>query len=130
MKKIEEEREKMIQQMSVGGQQIMMQNDKGEQVPLSPQQVIQVLNDLQNQIKFLTDKLNESQQIIMEKDTLIRNLQRDVMSSGAINTPNATGELLKKEESISELHIEKIRLELDAEEDAKCEPVIMINIAD
>ncbi len=130
MKKIEEEREKMIQQMSGGGQQIMMQNDKGEQVPLSPQQVIQVLNDLQNQIKFLTDKLNESQQIIMEKDNLIRNLQRDVMASGAINTPNATGELLKKEESISELHIEKIRLELDAEEDAKCEPVIMINIAD
>lgn len=129
MKKIEEEREKMMQQMAGQQQQVMMQNEKGESVPLSPQQVIQVLNDLQSQIKTLTEKLQESERIIFEKDMLIRNLQKDVLSSGAISTPNATGEISKKEEEMNDLHVEKIKLEIE-EEDEKCKPVIMINLAD
>lgn len=128
MKKIEDERELMIKQMG-GGQQIMMKNDKGESVPLSPQEVIHLLNDLQMQVKNLTERLSESERIIAENNIIIGKLQKEILASGSINTPNATGEYLTKEEPISELHIEKIRLNID-DEDSKCDPVVMLNISD
>ena len=76
-KELHEERKKMQEEMnkkSEGQSQIMMQHPTLGQVPLNNNQLVEVLNKLQKDIKVMCEALNANKEVIEKKDDEIKNL--------------------------------------------------------
>lgn len=124
LKKIEEDRAKMVQSNGESQQQIMMTKDGGEPVAIPPDQIIKMLNELQQQVNILTNKVKENESLLIEKDNLISILQKQLINVGTINTPK-TDVIVSSNKSNVEI-IKNIIIS----EKSKCEPVTKLNISD
>jgi glycosyltransferase involved in cell wall biosynthesis len=126
LKQIEEDRMKMMQNNGESQQQIMMSKDGGPPVVIPPNEVIKMLNDLQMQVNTLTAKVVEKENILTEKDNLISILQKQLLTTGTINTSNKDKDvkILSKDPNIEVIKSSIIS------ENSKCDPVIKLNISD
>lgn len=83
IKEIEEERKKMIAQQNNGNGQIILNQD-GKQIALNNQQIVQIMQKQQEQIKDLTNILVEKDKEIYFKNIEIKKLKETLMSNNLI----------------------------------------------
>ena len=74
-KELHEERMKMQQEMNKGQGKIMMQHPQLGEVGLDNNQIVELLNKLQNELKSKVEALHMKDEIIRQKDIEIANLK-------------------------------------------------------
>ena len=67
MIEIEEERKKLMEKNNTSGQGQIMLNQDGKEIPLSNEQIVNIIQNQQEQLKKL-------EKVLHEKDSLIKNL--------------------------------------------------------
>lgn len=99
IKEIEEERKKMIEEQKNNGGKIMINQD-GKEIPLNNQQIVQIMQKQQEQIKQLVD-------LLKQKDKEINKLQEENINLKKLNNDvNEIKSLLKKDDNNIKLEIE------------------------
>ena len=140
IKEIEEERKKMIQQQQQGNGKIIL-NQNGKQIELNNEQIVQIMQQQQEQLhKFskllqekdkiieqlqnkdkdsfinnkLTNKIEELNKLIIEKDVKNHKLEEELKNNRIMNERvNKMLDLLEKQNSINELEKSNIHLEIN-----------------
>jgi hypothetical protein len=105
IKKIEKERDEMMKKSQQQQPTFMMGTPDGKQIPLGPEQIVQIIQQQQQQLQAM-------QQKIMQQDILIKHLTSLQEGGGGSIEDDADNEFLKSKVKIQETVIANLQKQI------------------
>ena len=127
--KIEKERALMQQQEMANAPKFMLNDKNNKQVELSPQEVVNMIQQLQKEMELLKKETELLKKQLDDKDLIIKQLQMELIQSKKNITPVPASPAAPFPPPLEDSIITTIKPRV-IKEPSKCEPIMKFNVSD